>query len=150
MNGKMVRMGLLALVSLFFVVLCSLPARADLPSKSIEGGITVQFKSITQESTRLYVTYVVVSQNDTKIAIKPNESPIFDSAGNKIGINTYNGQVQIGDTGTTSREIIAGVPTKVVLYYSVNSDYKITKMYPKVVLVINNKIIEFRGVPGSQ
>lgn len=148
MNGKMVRMGLLALVSLFFVVLCSLPARADLPSKSIEGGITVQFKSITQEKDRLYVTYVVVSQNDTKIKVDASGSPIFDSAGNKM--TTDSGWVRVGDTGTTSREIIAGVPTKVVLRYGVDSDYKITKTYPKVVLTINNKTVEFRNVPGSQ
>ena len=149
MNGKIVRMGLLALVSLFCVVLCSLPARADLPSKSIEGGITVQFKSIIQESTRLYVTYVVVSQNDTKIEIKPDGySPIFDSAGNKMAYGASG--PWIGDTAGNSREIIAGVPTKVMLRYDVNSDYKITKTYPKVVLTINNKTIEFRNVPGSQ
>ena len=56
----------------------------------------------------------------------------------------------IGDTAGNSREIIAGVPTKVMLRYDVNSDYKITKTYPKVVLTINNKTIEFRNVPGSQ
>lgn len=148
MNGKMVRMGLLALVSLFFVVLCSLPARADLPSKSIEGGITVQLKSITQEKDALYVTYIVVSQNDTTIRVSSGESPIFDSAGNKI--ITYGHLIWIGDTHTWSREIIAGVPTKVVIGYPVNRDYKMTKTYPKVVLTINNKTIEFRNVPGSQ
>ena len=149
MNGKIVRMGLLALVSLFFVVLCSLPARADLPSKSIEGGITVQFKSIIKEGVELYVTYVVVSQNDTKIEVKASESPVFDSAGNKMtksGNNIWIGNTRIGG----SREIIAGVPTKVVLDYTVNSDYKVTKTYPKVIFVINNKTLEFRDVPGSQ
>ena len=143
-------MGLLALVSLFFVVLCSLPARADLPSKSIEGGITVQFKSITQEKGWLYATYVVVSQNDTKIEVNAYESPIFDSAGNKMTSYNYNSHIRIGATAGNSREIIAGVPTKVVIGYPVNNDYKITKTYPKVIFVINNKTIEFRNVPGSQ
>ncbi|GHS93469.1 hypothetical protein AGMMS50276_04050 [Synergistales bacterium] len=121
----------------------------DSLERELDGGIKIECKGVKRNNNSLYVAYTVTTEDDVEVNI--GAITIYDNKGNEFNSIRF---IEIGNKETSnvsfSRTIISEVPTAVFVGYSVNSDYKLADVYPRVALTVNGKEVRFRNVPGVQ
>jgi hypothetical protein len=93
--------------------------------------------------------YIVTANTDTVITIG-DDLDIYDADGEKFACYkvTFGKAVDIDANSQKSREVIAGVPTPLIVWYeSENKGYQLTPKYPRASFMINGEKMIFRDVP---
>ena len=128
------------------------PSRGGDLIREIEGGLTVELKGAAMSSQWpewLEVVYTVTPETDQVINVTPQGAQLFDNIGNVLNTSDlYIGGLHPTSDRSRSREIIEGVPTSVVMFYRVGTQYQVHESYARVTFIINGERIIFRNFPS--
>jgi hypothetical protein len=120
--------------------------------REIEGGIKITLQGISQKGNYVCIRYVALSEEDTVIKVEAGKdnAAIFDDRGNQFSSYNCGVWTEIGNLRTKEREIIAGVPTDVLVGYQAGEKYKMPAKFSRAAININGKKLVFRDVPAKQ
>jgi hypothetical protein len=102
---------------------------------------------LTVVSAFLGVVYRVTTPKDMIMTIG-DDLDLFDSDGEQFHCYKVTiGKGGVDDSASKKRELIEGVPTQVIVWYSTeNKKYQLTSKYPRASFVINGEKLTFRNV----
>lgn len=116
--------------------------------RELEGGIRitlVQMVRDKEDKDWIWAQFSVEPEQDTVITVQGGE--IFDADGNRF--NPRNDWNHVGNERTSSREIIGGIKTKVLVGYSVGRNYG-KPVFVRLAFSFNEKAFIFRGKVPTQ
>lgn len=157
----------LLLLVLFFCM--SVPASLYAASHTLEykngATLVISYQKMRKENEFLGLIFTFKTDKDVKVDLQYNGSfrlvdkhgevsvednevfLLYDANGNEF--RRVSDGVYIGGKRTYEREIIANVPTQVIVWFKVGKNYKPTKSYPRANINVSGANLEFRDLtPG--